>query len=106
MKEPLKGVHRSRATARDVVMPSPPETEPPETERPYSTTKRLAKPVYSRGGACPRPGTPPTLPQVRAYGAIPLRSPFSIHITSGITHFIFQRYKNRDGSCTMLLQCL
>jgi hypothetical protein len=24
--------------------------------RPYHTTKRLAKPVYSRGGACPRPG--------------------------------------------------
>src|SRR5258708_15879912 len=28
---------------------------------PYSTTKRLVKPVYSRGGACPRPGTAPTL---------------------------------------------
>src|SRR6266699_3860142 len=28
-------------------------SSPPETERPYYTTKRLAKPVYSRGGACP-----------------------------------------------------
>jgi hypothetical protein len=28
---------RARATARDVVMSSPPETEPPETERPYDT---------------------------------------------------------------------
>src|SRR5258708_12370633 len=26
---------------------------------PYSTTKRLVKPVYSRGGAFPPPSTPP-----------------------------------------------
>src|SRR5258708_3710661 len=36
--------------------------------RPYYTPNRLALPVYSRGGACPRPGTSPTLPQIRANG--------------------------------------
>src|ERR1700694_256304 len=44
---------------------------------PLLYTKRIAKPVYSRGGACPRPGTPPTLPQVHASGGIPLRVPWN-----------------------------
>jgi hypothetical protein len=38
---------------------------------PLLYTKRLTTPVYSRGGACPRPGTAPTTPKVRAYGDHP-----------------------------------
>src|SRR5258708_38809763 len=53
----------ARTTARDVVLPSPPgEGQGTRKGMPLLYTKRLAKPVYSRGGACPRPGRPPTLP--------------------------------------------
>src|SRR5258708_1732441 len=36
---------------------------------PYYTRKRLSSRImYSRGGACPRPGISPAPPKVRAYG--------------------------------------
>src|SRR5258708_29074919 len=42
---------------------------------PLLYTERLTTPVYSRGGACPRPGRPPISPKVRAYGGATLWSP-------------------------------
>src|SRR5258708_10636014 len=42
---------------------------------PLLYTERLTTPVYSRGGACPRPGTAPITPKVRAYGASPCGCP-------------------------------